>query len=208
MRELLRGIRLLQPEDYRRMPWKNGLGMTTEIAVSPMDAGFDGQSFDWRVSIADVEKDCEFSLFPGHDRSIVLIDGAGMELGFDSVSPHRINQLHVPFKFKGEYQTWCRLLDGPVHDFNVMSRREKFKHTCEVLASPSTIHWKPDTEILLIYCLESRLSLEGFQDMKVEISKGRTLILDKRTDIPADNVLKISTVSKDMVAVIVCISDK
>jgi len=207
MRELLRGIRLLQPEDYRRMPWKNGLGMTTEIAVSPMDAGLDGQSFEWRVSIADIEKDCEFSRFPGYDRSIVLIDGAGMELNFGSAPSQRIDQTQKPFRFRGECLTRCRLLDGPVRDFNVMSARTKFAHICKALTSPAPLHWKPNSEILLIYCLESRLSLEGFQDMKVEISTGHTLIVDKRTDLPADNVLKISTVSKDMVAVIVCISD-
>jgi uncharacterized protein len=64
MHELALGIRLLQPGDYRRMPWKNGQGTTTEIAVSPKDAGLEGKSFDWRVSIATVEKDCEFSRFP------------------------------------------------------------------------------------------------------------------------------------------------
>src|SRR5487761_727801 len=87
MRELSRGICLLQPQDYRRMPWKNGLGMTTELAVSPVGAGLNGRPFDWRVSLAEIETGCEFSLFPGYDRSILLSEGAGMELSFDSAPP-------------------------------------------------------------------------------------------------------------------------
>jgi hypothetical protein len=46
------GQRVLSPADYRRMPWKNGAGRTTEIAVHPAGAALD--AFDWRVSVADV----------------------------------------------------------------------------------------------------------------------------------------------------------
>jgi len=203
MRELSRGIRLLQPEDYRSMPWKNGLGLTTEIAVSPMHAGFEGNASDWRVSIAKVEKDCEFSRFPGYDRSIMLIEGAGMELNFDSTPSQRIDQHHVPFKFKGESQTYCRLLDGLVRDFNVMSARGKFKHVCKVLASPGSIHWKPNSETLLIYCLIGGCSLEGLRDKQIEINTGHTLILDKRSDYPVVKILTMTAFSKDTLMVIV-----
>ncbi|MDP1908248.1 MAG: HutD family protein, partial [Hyphomicrobium sp.] len=43
-------MRILRAKDYRRMPWKNGGGETTEIAISPEGAALD--SFDWRVSMA------------------------------------------------------------------------------------------------------------------------------------------------------------
>ncbi|WP_431460998.1 HutD family protein, partial [Klebsiella pneumoniae] len=32
-------MRILRAADYRSMPWKNGGGVTTEIAVSPAGAG-------------------------------------------------------------------------------------------------------------------------------------------------------------------------
>ena len=44
-------MRILRAPDYRRMPWKNGGGETTEIAVFPAGAGLD--DFDWRVSHGD-----------------------------------------------------------------------------------------------------------------------------------------------------------
>ena len=44
-------------------------------------AGAPLAAFDWRVSVADVAADGPFSRFPGVDRVLVLIAGAGMRLG-------------------------------------------------------------------------------------------------------------------------------
>ena len=61
-------MRILRAPDYRVMPWKNGGGTTTEVAVSPEGAGLD--HFDWRISMARVEQDGPFSTFPGIDRTL------------------------------------------------------------------------------------------------------------------------------------------
>src|SRR4029077_2512621 len=79
-------VRLLTPNDYRSMPWKNGAGRTTEIAVHPPGAALD--AFAWRVSIADVEQDGPFSRFPGIDRTIVLLGGSGMRLRGTGMGPN------------------------------------------------------------------------------------------------------------------------
>jgi uncharacterized protein len=207
MHELSRGVHVLQPEDYRRMRWKNGRGMTMEIAVSPANASLDRKPFDWRVSIAEVETDCEFSRFPGYDRSLTLIEGAGMELSIDSAPSQRIDKLHVPIDFKGESQIYSHLLNGPVRDFNVMSRRDKCKHTCEVFTAPSSIHQKPDTQILLIFSLNGGFSLGGLLDHPIDIKMQETLIVHQHIDQPMDKNFRISAVSPDMVVVIVNISE-
>src|SRR5215510_3780263 len=46
-------MRIILPDAYRRMPWKNGAGTTTEIAIDPPEADVAGR-FRWRLSIADV----------------------------------------------------------------------------------------------------------------------------------------------------------
>ena len=71
-------MRLLRASDHRRMPWKNGGGMTVEIAVSPEGAGI--EDFDWRVSMAFVEQDGPFSIFPGIDRTLAVLSGDGIVL--------------------------------------------------------------------------------------------------------------------------------
>jgi environmental stress-induced protein Ves len=112
--------RLLQPSDYVRMPWKNGGGVTAEIALHP--PGSSWETFDWRVSTAAIAGDAPFSSFPGVDRTLVLLGGAGIRLGGDG---HAI-ELRTPFEpyaFSGDDRIGCTLLDGPVRDFNLMTRR-------------------------------------------------------------------------------------
>ncbi|QBB72558.1 HutD family protein [Pseudolysobacter antarcticus] len=111
---------MLTTADYRRMRWKNGLGWTTEIAVSPADAIAD---YDWRVSIAEIENDCAFSAFPGFDRTLLVLHGAGIELTFDQAPSVILHERDRPAQFAGEWQATCRLLNGPTRDFNVMTRR-------------------------------------------------------------------------------------
>jgi hypothetical protein len=113
-------IRLLAPSDYCSMPWKNGGGRTTEIATHPPAAALD--SFVWRVSIADVGRDGPFSRFPGVDRALVLLEGAGMRLtGGDR--DVELSRPFEPFRFSGDESIECTLLAGPVRDFNAMFRR-------------------------------------------------------------------------------------
>ena len=78
-------MRVLRAENYRRMPWKNGGGETVEIAVSPEGAGLG--DFDWRVSMARVEADGLFSVFPGVDRTLSILEGEGMVLDIEGREP-------------------------------------------------------------------------------------------------------------------------
>src|SRR5437763_703957 len=112
--------RLLSPSDFRRMAWRNGAGRTTEIESHPRNAPLD--AFDWRISIADITRDAPFSRFPGIDRTIVMIAGAGVRLqgaGHDI----SLQTPYKPYSFSGDVDMQCTLLGGPVRDFNLMLRR-------------------------------------------------------------------------------------
>jgi hypothetical protein len=121
--------RILHSTDYQRMPWRNGGGTTTEIwkATSPA-----GEMF-WRLSIADVASDGPFSEFPGIDRWIMVIQGNGMELKIDELGTKRLDRLFEPLFFPGDAKTDCRLLDGPIRDFNFMVARRFGKGSLQVL---------------------------------------------------------------------------
>ncbi|MCX2183862.1 HutD family protein [Streptomyces sp. SKN60] len=112
--------RLLRAHDRPATPWRNGGGVTREVAAGPADAGLD--DFTWRVSLADVAAGGPFSAFPGVDRIITVVDGPGMELTVDG-TPHLVDTAYEPFAFSGDAATDCRLLGGPLVDFNVMTRR-------------------------------------------------------------------------------------
>jgi len=53
-------LTIISPQQFKQIPWKNGKGTTTELAIS------DGGTLDhfaWRLSIASVVEDGEFSDF-------------------------------------------------------------------------------------------------------------------------------------------------
>lgn len=103
-------------------PWKNGGGATREIAVWPPGAAM--ESFAWRISVADIADDGPFSAFPGVDRQIALLEGAGVHLqAHDDSFSHRLVRVGEPFAFSGDTAMHATLIDGPTRDFNVMTRR-------------------------------------------------------------------------------------
>ncbi|WP_405808926.1 HutD family protein [Streptomyces sp. NBC_00210] len=111
--------RVLRAADRTAVPWKNGGGVTREIALSPEGASM--HDFDWRISLADVAADGPFSAFPGIARTLTVVEGAGMDLtagGQQVLAAER----YRPYDFPGDVETGGRLLAGPVVNFNVMYR--------------------------------------------------------------------------------------
>ena len=128
--------RLLSPRDFRRMPWKNGGGRTSEIAT--WSRGADAAAFAWRVSIAEIERDGAFSAWPGVDRTLVLLDGDGVILQHDDIAVEILAR-HEPYRFAGERPCACRLVGGPARAYNLMVRRESATGTLVVADGATAI---------------------------------------------------------------------
>ena len=122
-------MKVLRAGDHKRMPWKNGRGETVEIAVFPANATVD--TFDWRISLATVAEDGPFSIFPGIDRTLSVIEGGGLEVAVDGCKPTVLDPSSRPYRFPADVATKARLTDGTIVDFNVMSRRETANHHVE-----------------------------------------------------------------------------
>ena len=118
---------IIHLSDCPPQAWKNGLGQTREIAIQP---SLDGGGFLWRVSIAEVNTSAPFSAFPGVDRVIALLAGAGFSMTLDDV--------HV------------QLADGPTRDFNLMVRRSLAHGELQVWQAPATRAIDPTS--VLVYC--------------------------------------------------------
>jgi environmental stress-induced protein Ves len=117
-------------------PWKNGGGSTRELVSQPRGAGMD--TFDWRVSIATIEAAGPFSSFPGIDRVILLLTGAGVRLRADGID-HRLDTPLRPFAFAGDVALDCEPLGGASTDFNVMTRRGQCSAEVLVLRGADTV---------------------------------------------------------------------
>jgi environmental stress-induced protein Ves len=130
-------MRILRAADRKRMPWKNGGGETTEIAVFPENAGL--SDFDWRVSMARVDGDGPFSSFPGIDRTLAILEGAGIILDVEGYEPKRLTLGSEPHAFPADLPTSAMLIDGTVIDFNAMSRRGIVAHEVRRLKKRSSL---------------------------------------------------------------------
>lgn len=117
-------------------PWKNGAGETREIVSIPSaDA-----PFLWRASIATLQQDGPFSLFPGVDRVIMLLAGAPLWLRGDTHN-HYLTP-GVPWAFPGEWRLATEGVSEPGMDFNLMTQRSR---AAAQVSIASTIQ-RPGTE--------------------------------------------------------------
>ena len=123
-------MRIVRRGQARAAPWKNGGGVTYELAAFSEGAGF--EDFVWRLSMAEVASHGPFSVFTGVDRTLTLLDGAGIALDFSGAAV-TLAPGAAPFAFPGEAPVAGRLLDGPILDLNVMTRRGRAAHHVRLL---------------------------------------------------------------------------
>lgn len=156
-------LRIVRGAALQATPWKNGGGVTREIAAGPAGAGL--ESFAWRVSVAEVERSGPFSRFPGVDRTLVLIAGAGMHLVEAHGATHVLMQPLAVARFDGAVALDAQLVDGATRDFNLMVRRERVQAALDIWMAGQARTRVLDADTALIFCargsLEVRIDGEG-----------------------------------------------
>ena len=105
--------------DHFQAPWPNGRGTSYEIASqTPGVAGW-----TWRVAIAPVTEDCDFSHFENVHRQLLIISGGEMILNVGGeIVVCKPGEVAV---FAGDIPTTAKLVDGPIVDLNLMTVRGK-----------------------------------------------------------------------------------
>jgi environmental stress-induced protein Ves len=133
---------VIPANEYRRVRWNNGAGWTREIIRVP-----DRADWHWRLSIAEIESDAPFSVYPGIDRELVLLSGNGVRLRFEDGEAHELLPPHDRLRFAGERVVAGELLDGPTQDFNLMWRRQSIDAQLwrRPLVGPMVIFAEPGT---------------------------------------------------------------
>lgn len=167
------------------MPWKNGQGTTVEILKEPQNATTETI---WRLSMADVSVDGEFSNFAGYDRTLILLEGNGVTLHHGKGDRHVLQSHLQAAKFSGDDQTIAELHNGPIKDFNVITQRKRC--TAKVISGTSsdksTLHVKSD--LLLLYAVE--------ENVFIHVSGGKSISLSRQhlfvSACPVDDLLECS----------------
>lgn len=163
-------VTLLTPADCRRVPWRNGLGLTTEIAVEPLDS----ERFLWRVSVADVTAPGPFSVFPGCDRLIAVVEGEGMRLIVDGVPVER-RRMEPAFAFPGEAAVTCAPLGGPIRDVNLMLDRATAGGSLTMLVGGASR--AVDGDAVLVHGLAGTLTVTPEGGEAVAVPAGHSALL-------------------------------
>lgn len=124
-------IEVLRDADRIAQPWKNGGGMTREVATWP--PGSDLENFDWRVSIAEVREAGAFSHFENIDRTLMILRGR-LRLVIAEYDVE-LSPGSAPFIFPGDAPCFGTPVDGPVTDLNVMTRRGRTTACVTIVAN-------------------------------------------------------------------------
>jgi environmental stress-induced protein Ves len=142
-------MHIIRLADQRPMPWKNGGGITYEVAVFPADAAL--ESFAWRISMAQVDSDGPFSRFDGIDRSLAIMQGNGLRLVVDGAAVE-LGAQSPPLAFPGDIPVSTTLIKGPIMDINAMTRRDAWRHrmTRDRLVGRHSIVADADTTLIIV----------------------------------------------------------
>ena len=121
-------MEIIRYAELKAQPWRNGGGVTRELARHPRTPSVQNSAddtWDWRVSIAEVSKAGAFSAFAGMDRVLTVIDGELLLLSVDG-SEHPLEK-YRPFRFSGDADSAGALPTGDIRDLNVITRNGSFK---------------------------------------------------------------------------------
>ena len=123
----------LLASEYTSMPWKNGKGITREVAKS-----YDDNGLIWRLSSANITQDGPFSNFPNLNRISTVTIGVGMRLIDTNTHAKVLASLYKPILFSGDQPLEAQLIDGPIQNFNVIYDPTKTKSIVSVLEGPKS----------------------------------------------------------------------
>ncbi|MDR3396888.1 MAG: HutD family protein [Pandoraea sp.] len=191
-------LQALGPADFLKMPWKNGLGVTTELAVARR-AGEDG--FDWRISTATVANPGPFSVFAGIDRSLAIVRGGTLTLNVEGRPDVTLTTRTQPYAFGGELTVSStpvlETVGVPIDDFNVMTRRAEWQHTlAQHRLDGDALTWTLPTDagaVAFLYCAQGQVLATLNDGQVVSIPAGHALRIEggascelRADEIPAD----------------------
>ena len=157
----MKQFKIHPPESFRTVPWRNGLGSTVELLL---ENSIQREEFSWRLSIASVDTSGPFSDFSGYDRTLLLLEGAGLTLNNPNGLSIPLNSSLDCAHFKGEDLIDASLHDGPIKDFNVMTLRSVCTSSVTAITEKTEPLLQINADKLIVYSIKPikiKIDLEG-----------------------------------------------
>lgn len=172
------GIRLapIDPSAFRHTPWKNGGGVTIDVAESLLP-GFAPGSWEgmlWRFGRTAIVTPGPFSDLRGFDRQQVLVSGQGLVLE-TAAGEIDVRQPFKPVRFAGETAIVSRLEAGPVEVVNLLGDRSLVSIDLSCLTAGATKSQPAGIHIIYAAATPCGLAING---NACEIAGGHALRID------------------------------
>ncbi len=173
-------ITLIPAASFSEVPWKNGRGITHDVLVEPVGAGYDASRL--RVSIAPITAEGPFSTLPGIERTITLLEPNPLVLLFDD--GHELTlEPFSPVTFDSVLAPMSRLPAGPTRVINVMTARGALSAEVSVLAGPETHNVPLDRgERAVLYAALGNWTVSA-DGVRETIPFGAACLVDNSSDI-------------------------
>jgi environmental stress-induced protein Ves len=177
-------IRLLDPAAFQAVPWKNGGGTATDIAVQPAADG----DVAWRVGTAGILKDGPFSDYEGVTRTFTVIAGPGVHLDFAGEGTRTLDR-DQPTRFAGAPAPFCRLRDGQAATaFNLLTRDGFATGDVEIRRGRAAEEPVTAAATVLLYAIEEAWSLTA-DGQTVVMHQGAAAQIDGAAAITASSAI-------------------
>lgn len=174
------GYQVRRYKSYRAMPWRNGRGSTLEIAREPAS----GESFAWRLSLADIDRDGEFSAYPGYRRALVLVNGNSLQLRFRGHGNCFLDPAKRGARFEGDWKTHCAVPEGRCTDLSLIVRRGPARGPTSVVRAPGMLRLRSAARVVLagdlygaLFVLEGSVSVTGSIGTRPRTLRARDTLL-------------------------------
>lgn len=176
---------LIRKDSFQRALWKNGLGHTDQIGIEPTDARLQQGNYLWRVSSARITSASDFSIFPDHDRGLVILEGAGVRLTHRDEESDFVDTVDLPplepYEFPGDIRSRCELIDGPVQDLSVFFRKGDVVATMDVVNfdSEEPWQWEPDAKWNLLFAARGNFEVAVSETAMISVTEGDAVRFDR-----------------------------
>lgn len=169
---------VLDPKNFKTMPWKNGRGQTSEIAISPPDAGL--ENFSWRLSSAPILESGPFSLFPACNRLLTLLEGESCKARLESQGILVNLKCGEIFRFSGDQPVSVELTNGQVRDLGLVYQRDKIKADMRLLSfAQKPRSFSLTIETVFFYVWRGSFSVSTYPGEHIfSLSAGQVLRID------------------------------
>jgi environmental stress-induced protein Ves len=192
-------IKVTAPNEFTLVPWKNGLGHTTELAISD---GGSLEYFDWRLSIASVVNDGDFSNFAGYQRNLVLIEGNGLILDHRNGDVDKLTQSLDIARFDGASKTHGTLVNGAIKDFNIMTNQMAFTPEVTGYIEQQTVTIELLTDSLFFaYSLKNEMIINTSKDDECTVAVGHLIKVSAMNEQQQGEQLIVKVTGKNMIVI-------